>query len=154
VWDRHKPIIVLALVGVASYGLYMLYRYIQVERDLSKRSEAVVEARVDDNSVSEIGYIYAMRDELFLRDDNTINLVWFVKVPATGERYSCVWDGGFSRFKTGDDVQLIRPRDVSEEAGYGYVTGLHDQLRGKSSSVWVNDEESLELDLEPEPEYP
>jgi hypothetical protein len=35
-----------------------------------------------------MGYIYAMRDELFLKDDNTVNLVWFVKIPATGERYS------------------------------------------------------------------
>ena len=64
----------------------MRYRYVQVEGDLSKRSAIVVKPKIDEDSVSEIGYIYQMRDELFLKSDNKINLVWFVKIPATGER--------------------------------------------------------------------
>jgi hypothetical protein len=36
---------------------------------------------------SEIGYIESMRDEVFLHKDNTMNLVWFIKIPATEQRY-------------------------------------------------------------------
>jgi hypothetical protein len=150
VWQRYKPIIVLAIFAGAGYGLYILYRYIEVERDLGKRSASIVQPKVDEDSVSEIGYIYSMRDELFLKEDNTINLVWFIKIPATGERYSCSWERGFSEFRTGDDVRLIRPRDVSMEAGDGYIVGLHDRRTGKASLVWVIDVESLELDLGPD----
>lgn len=150
VWKRHKPIIVLAILAAAGYGLYMLYRYLQVESDLSERSASIVQPKVDDDSVSEIGYIYQMRNELFPKDDNKINLVWFVKIPATGERYSCSWERGFSEFKTGDDVQLIRPKGLITEAGFGYIVGLHDERRGKASLVWVIDEETLEMDLEPD----
>ena len=82
--QRYKPIIVLAVLAGAVYGVYVLYRYIQVERDLSKRSTTVVQAGLDDDSISEIGYIYAMRNDLFLKDDNTINLVWFVRIPGHG----------------------------------------------------------------------
>ncbi len=148
--QRYKPIIVLAVLAGAVYGVYVLYRYIQVERDLSKRSTTVVQAGLDDDSISEIGYIYAMRNDLFLKDDNTINLVWFVKIPATGQQYSCSWQRGFSEFRTGDDVKLIRPRNVSAEAGYGYVVGLHETRANKVSSVWVIDVESLELNLGPD----
>jgi hypothetical protein len=121
----------------------------RLEDDLNRRSSSVVHAVMDDDSVSEIGYIYSMRDELFLNGDNTINLVWFIKVPATGERFSCSWERGFSGFKKGDDVRLIRAKDVMSESGYGYVIGLHDKLEGKTSLVNVNDEESLELESAP-----
>lgn len=150
VWKQYKSIIMLAILAAAGYGIYMLYRYVKVESDLSKRSASVVQPKVDEDSVAEIGYIYQMRDELFLKDDNKINLVWFVKIPATGERYSCSWELGFSEFRTGDDVRLIRPKDLTTEAGYGYIVGLHDRRAGMASLVWVIDEESLEMDLGPD----
>lgn len=150
VWQRFKPIIVIAITVGAGYGAYMLHLYIQVERDLRTRSASVVQTPVTSNTVSEIGYIYSMRDELFLHDDNTINLVWFIKVPASGERYSCSWERGFSGFKTGDDVLLIRPKTLTPDSDYGYVVGLHDQLEDKVSLVSLADEESLEMDLWPE----
>jgi hypothetical protein len=87
-------------------------------------------------------------DEVFLRDENKINLVWFVKIPATGKVYSCSYDEGFSQFRTGDDVRLIHPRD-SSDANYGYVSGLRDGTSGKTAVVWVIDEDELELDVEP-----
>ena len=145
-WKKYNPIVLLVIVVAAGYGAYMLYRYIQVASDLSKRSESIVRPEIGENDVSEIGYIYQMRNELFLKDDNTINLVWFVKIPATGEIYSCSWERGFSQFKTGDDVRLIRPKDlIKDGAGYGYIIGLHWELSGKTSLVWVVDNEYDEL---------
>jgi len=87
-----------------------------------------------------------MRNEIFLRDDNQVNLVWFVRVPATGARYSCSYERGFPDFRKGDDVRIIRPRNLEDDSGYGYLVGLHEKLRGKAASVWVNDEEQLEMD--------
>ena len=148
-WRRYKGIILLALIAGAGYGGHMLYRYTKIRADSAKRAAVVVRPKGDDDSVSEIGYIYSMRDEIFLRDENRVNLVWFIKVPATGARYSCSYEEGFPEFRTGDDVSIIRPRDLTSQAGYGYVVGLHEKLEGKSALVWVVDEEQLEMDIDP-----
>lgn len=129
----------------------MLYRYTKIREDSAKRAADVVRPRQDDEDVAEVGYIYSMRDELFLRDDNQINLVWFVEVPATGARYSCSYERGFPNFRKGDDVRIIHSKNVEDESSFGYVVGLHEKLSGKAALVWVIDEEQLEIDaLEPE----
>lgn len=87
-WRQNIGVIVLALILGLSYGGHMLYRYLKIRADSAKRAAAVIRVIQDANDVSEIGYVYEMRDELFLRDDNQVNLV-VVKVPATGARYSC-----------------------------------------------------------------
>jgi hypothetical protein len=148
-WQRHKGIIILALIVGAGYGGHMLYRYIKIRADSAGRAAAVVHPKEDEGSVSEIGYIYDMRDELFLQDDNRVNLVWFIKVPATGGRYSCSYERGSPKFRKGDDVRIIRPQDLASGAGFGYLVGLHEKLTGKSALVWVIDEEELEMDIEP-----
>jgi hypothetical protein len=130
-WRQYKVIIVLALVVGAGYGGHMLYRYIKIRADSAKRAAAVVYPKEDEDSVSEIGYIYEMRDEVFLQEDNRVNLVWFIKVPATGGRYSCSYERGFPDFRKGDDVRIIRPKDLASEAGFGYVVGLHEKLTAK-----------------------
>lgn len=94
-----------------------------------------------------------MRNELFLQADNRVNLVWFIKVPATGGRYSCPYEEGFADFRKGDDVRLIRPKDLKSEAGYGYIVGLHEKLTGRVALVWVIDVDELEMDI-PEPDPP
>jgi hypothetical protein len=124
----------------------MFNRYMKIRADSEKRAAAVVQPREDTDSVSEIGYVYSMRDEMFLRDDNRVNLVWFIKIPATGDRYSCSYERGFPSFKVGDDVRVIRPRNVASDAGYGYIAGLHENLRGKVALVWVIDVDALEMD--------
>jgi hypothetical protein len=117
---------------------------------LARKARAVVvRPNEDDDSISEIGYIYSMRDEVFLRDENRVNLVWFVKVPATGARYSCAYEEGFSESRKGDDVSIVRPNDLTSGAGYGYVLGLQEKLKGKSALVLVIDEEELEMDIDP-----
>ena len=150
---QYKGIIILGLIVGAGYGGHMLYRYMKIREDSAKRAAEVVRPSQDDDDVAEIGYIYSMRDEVFLRDENQVNLVWFIKVPATGARYSCSYQRGFPDFRKGDDVRIIRPKNLEDEAGYGYVVGLHEKLTGKAALVWVIDEEHLEMDM-PEPDPP
>jgi hypothetical protein len=152
-WKQYKGIIILALIVGTGYGGHMLYRYTKIRQDSAKRSARVIHPRQDDDDVAEIGYIYSMRDEVFLKQENRVNLVWFVKVPATGARYSCGYEYGFPDFRTGDDVRIIHPKNLEDESGPGYVVGLHEKLTGKAAQVWVIDEEQLEMDM-PEPDPP
>jgi hypothetical protein len=149
-WKQNKAIIILALIAGIGYGSHMLNRYSKIRQDSTKRAAKVVQPKEDDDDVAEIGYISSMRDEVFLRKENRVNLVWFVKVPATGAEYSCSYENGFADFRKGDAVRIIRPKDVSDEAGFGYIVGLHYKLTGKAALVWVIDEDNLELDL-PDP---
>ena len=104
----------------------------------ARAAQAVTPTQSDDDA-AEFGYIHSMRDELFLLDDNQINLVWFVKVPASGELFSCSYARGFPDFRRGNDVKLIR-----RKAGYGYIVGLHDKLEGEAAEVWVINEMDIE----------
>jgi hypothetical protein len=150
-WRQYRSIIIVVLIAGAGYGGYILYRYMKISEDSTKRAAQVVQAKQGDDDIAEIGYIYSMRNEFFLRDENRVNLVWFIKVPATGARYSCSYERGFPEFRNGDDVRIIRPKNLEDEAGYGYVVGLHEKLTGKAALVWVIDEEQLEMDM-PEPD--
>ena len=152
-WKQYKPIIILGLMVAAGYGGHMLYRYIKIRQDSGKRAAEIVRPTQGVDDAGEIGYIYSMRDEVFLRDENRVNLVWFIKVPATGSRYSCSYERGFPDFHKGDDVKIIRPKNLEDEAGYGYIVGLHEKLTGKAALVWVIDEEQLEMNM-PEPDPP
>jgi hypothetical protein len=147
--QRYKPIVLVAVILGGGYGIHMLDRYMKISADSRKRAAVIIHPRYDEGSVSEIGYVYSMRNEIFLRGDDRINLVWFIKVPATGSRYSCSYERGFPAFRVGDDVRLIRPKDLAEDAGYGYVIGLHDKVSSKVALVWVNDEDQLEMDNAP-----
>jgi hypothetical protein len=149
---EYKVAAILVLVVAMVYGGHMLYRYLKIRQDSTKRAAEIVQPIVHDDDVTEVGYIYSMRNEIFLRDENRVNLVWFVKVPATGARYSCGYEYGFPDFRTGDDVKIIRPREVVDNSGPGYVIGLHGKLSGQIASVWVNDEDELEMDAGPDPE--
>lgn len=145
-WKEHKGIIVVALIIGAAYGGYMLDRYIKITQDSARRAAVVVRPRQRDGDIAEIGYIYSMRDDIFLDEENRVNLVWFVKVPATGARYSCAYQEGFSEFHKGNDVRIIRANNLETVDGYGYIVGLHEKLKGKAAWVWVIDEEELEMD--------
>jgi len=145
----------LGLIVGAGYGGHLLYRYVKVQRDVARRAAVVIHPKIDDDDVAEIGYIYSMRDEIYSREAPEKNLVWFIKVPVTGARYSCQYEYGFPDFKKGDDVRIIRPKDLTDGSGDGYVIGLHEKLTGKAALVNVNDEEQLEMDMrEPDPQEP
>lgn len=149
-WREHKGLIILGLIVSAGYGTHLLYRYVKVEQDAARRSAVVVQPKVLDSDVAEIGYIYSMRDEIFLREAPEKNLVWFIKVPETGTRYSCQYQYGVPDFKQGDDVRIIHARDLTDGSDDGYVIGLHGKLTGKVALVNIADEEELEMDIEPE----
>jgi hypothetical protein len=152
-WRQYKVIIIVGLTVGAGYGGHFLYRYVKVEQDVARRAAVVVHVKMDDDDVDEIGYIYEMRDEIYLRDMPEKNLVWFIKVPATGVRYSCQYEYGAPDFRKGDDVRIVHPKDLTDGSGSGYVIGLHEKLTGKVALVNVNDEEELEMDM-PEPDPP
>src|SRR5258708_24028258 len=154
-WGQNKGIMIVALIVGAGYGGELLYRYVKVEQDVARRAAVVIRPKLDDDDVSEIGYVYSMRDEIYLREAPEKNLVWFIKVPATGARYSCQYEYGSPDFRKGDDVRIIHPKDVTDGSGEGYVVGLHEKLMGKVALVNINDEEQLEMDMpEPDPEEP
>ena len=154
-WKQNKIIIILVLIVGTGYSGHMLYRYVKIRQDSATRAAEIIQPREDDDGVAEIGYIYSMRDEVFLRDDNRVNLVWFVKVPATGARYSCGYEYGFPDFRTGDDVRIIHPKNLEDDSGEGYLVGLHEKRTGKAALVWINDEEQLEMNMaEPDPPDP
>jgi hypothetical protein len=154
-WRQYKSVIILGLIVGAGCGSHLLYRYVKVQRDVARRAAVVIHPKIDDDDVAEIGYIYSMRDEIYLREAPEKNLVWFIKVPATGARYSCQYEYGFPDFKKGDDVRIIRPKDLTDGSGDGDVIGLHEKLTGKAALVNVNDEEQLEMDMpEPDPQEP
>lgn len=150
-WRKHKGIIIVGLIIGGGYGGHLLYRYVKVEQDVARRAAEVVRVKMDDDDVAEVGYIYEMRDEIYLRDVPEKNLVWFIKVPTTGVRYSCQYEYGFPDFRKGDDVRIVHPKDLTDGSGSGYVIGLHEKLMGKVALVNVNDEEQLDMDI-PEPD--
>jgi hypothetical protein len=152
-WKQYKGLIILGFIVGAGYGGHMLYRYARIKEDSAKRSAEDIRPTQGDDDIAQIGYIYSIRDEIFLREENRVNLVWFIKVPATGARYSCSYEGGFPGFRQGDDVRVIRPKNLDDEAGYGYIIGLHEKLSGKAALVWVIDEAQLEIDV-PESDPP
>jgi hypothetical protein len=72
---QYKGVTLLDLLIGAGYGGHMLYRYMKTRADSAKRAGVIVHPMQNDDDVAEIGYIYSMRDEVFLRDENQVNLV-------------------------------------------------------------------------------
>jgi hypothetical protein len=119
----------------------------KVQHELREKSTSFVRPVVDDDSVSEIGYIYSMRRETYIREGR-LNLVWFVAVPSENTRWSCAYDAGFPDFTVGDGVSIIHKKDAINADDYtGYLIGLHETERGRATRIWALDEDELEMDL-------
>jgi len=129
--------------GGLCYGIHLALNYQKVHVKIRKEAAYRIEPKVEEGSITETGYIFSMRKETSIREAS-FNLVWFVAVPATGERYSCSYDGGFQDFRVGDGVTLIHPKS-DEDSAYqpSYIVGLHDKEQGKASLVGVNNLEEL-----------
>jgi len=135
-----------AIVGAPIwYGMHLWQNYAYLQKETRQEAAVNVQAQVDSESVSEIGYIFGMRRENHIRDKYR-NLVWFIAVPATGERFSCIYSEGFPDFKTGDGVMLIHNTKRPDEAESGYIVGLHDDRKDKVALVGTNDLDNMELD--------
>jgi hypothetical protein len=124
---------------------HLYANYEKIQADLQRKSAIAVQPTVGAGDASEIGYIYSMRRETYIREGR-LNLVWFVVVPATNIHYSCSYEAGFPDFKTGDSVGIIHTNS-DEEGHYGYIIGLHDNKQGKVASVWNFNLDTAELDL-------
>ena len=129
-----------------AYGIHLYGNYRKIQTDLRRHSQQVVQPGVDSESVTEIGYIFEMRRDTYIREGR-LNLVWFIAVPATGSRYSCSYESGFPDFKVGDGVRIIHKKDSVDNADFtGYVIGLHEKEQGKTTAVWALVLDELEMD--------
>ncbi len=97
---------------------------------------------------AEIGYVYDMRDETLIRE-GSLNLVWFVVVPATNVHYSGVYDSGYADWNKGDSISIIHNKD-DDEADYGYMVGLHGSKQGKATLAWIINSDNEMLDYDPD----
>jgi len=138
-------VIVAIILTPLWYGVHLCQNYAYLQKEAAEEAAVVPDAHVDDESVSEIGYIFGMRRENHIRDRYR-NLVWFIAVPATGQRFSCIYSDGFPDFKTGDGVMLIHNTQHPDEADNGYIVGLHDERKGKVARVGTNDLDKMELE--------
>jgi hypothetical protein len=139
--------VVVVIALPCAYGIHLYKNYVKIQRELHEKSSRIVRPEVDDESVSEIGYVYSMRRETYIREGR-LNLVWFIAVPSENTRWSCSYQAGFPDFKVGDGVKIIHKRSDVDTVDYsGYVIGLHDKEQGKVTDVWVLDEDELEMDI-------
>ena len=131
-----RPWLLIGLVVciAMAYGGYRLRNHLKIQWELERRSAIIVRPKVGDGDTSDFGYIYSMRRDTPVHDDE-LNLVWFVVVPTTNVHYSCSYEAGFPDFKTGDSVRLIHTKS-DEDADEGYIIGLHDNEQGKVTEVW------------------
>jgi hypothetical protein len=138
----------LGLCGALIYGGYSYRNHLKIQQYLDQKSAIAVHPKILEGDASDIGYIYSMRRDTPIHDDE-LNLVWFVVVPKTNAHYSCSYEEGFPHFRVGDSVTLIHT--TSDEADDGYIVGLHDQERGKTTMVWNFNMDNDPPDLENAP---
>jgi len=138
--------LLLAVVVIClscAYGIHLFRNYARIQADMRSRGGHIIRPAVDDESVSEIGYLFSMRRDKYIREGR-FNLVWFIAIPATNTRYSCVYEAGFPDFKVGDGVRVIHKRAGIDAMDYtGYVIGLHEREMGKVAEVEAVDLEQL-----------
>ncbi|MGB7984611.1 MAG: hypothetical protein WCF54_05575 [Terracidiphilus sp.] len=135
----------LIIGGGGYYCVHLIQNYRHIHQDIRDKAAKIVNPFFKDGDISEIGYIYEMRRENYIRD-NSWNLVWFIAIPETGVKYSCKYEEGYQDFKVGDSVRIIRkPFDFQDGGEYVNIVGLHDRQQGKASIAWTNDLKVLEM---------
>jgi hypothetical protein len=101
------------------YAGYKIRNYVRIQKYLAEKSATVVNPKIGENDALDLAYIYSMRRDTAIHDDE-LNLVWFVVVPSTNVLYSCSYEAGFPEFKAGDSVRLIHTKS-NGEGDYGYI---------------------------------
>jgi hypothetical protein len=126
------------------------YRAIAEE---TARLEAIsIRTYVDDESLSEVGYIVGVEDETRWGLEARFT-GWWVEVPAENVRYWCSWEGGYRGFRKGSAVRLIHKRAGLSTSDYsGYIVGLTGAEYGRSAEVSAEDEFDVWLDEQEDPE--
>lgn len=144
---RTRWIIGVAFLLALSLGVTSFHRYSDIERAAKEKENFQEIPKVDDESISEVGYVIQSRQDTdFWERSKTI--IWWVKIPATDKIYSCDWEGGYAGFHKDEGVLLIHKREDAQalhpEGEYGgYIVGLHGQAKGKAAGVWAVDVEEF-----------
>ncbi len=124
-------------------GMYWGWGYYRIERYTHNKEMQIVKPNIYNDSISEMGYILDLKiiNDLW---EGERTIIWFVKIPKTNKIFSCAWKGGFSGFKKNDAVILIHYNGTEDDADYsGYITGMHEKIKGKSALVIAVDVEDL-----------
>jgi hypothetical protein len=122
----------LLMAALLISGIYCLRFYNQMESDFRDSENWVVSPTIDQDSVSEIGYIYDERREIDFRStiqNKTIR--WWIKIPSTNRIYSCDWASGYSRFSKDDGIEVIHK---SSSTDTDFIVGLHGDQRDQSAA--------------------
>jgi hypothetical protein len=142
-------VIVAAILIVVAVAFFR-----RLEADTRKKESWIVPPTVDEESVSEIGYVHSLRNEINFREHKR-DIMWWVKVPATNKTYSCSWESGYSGFRQDDGVRIIHKRTGVDTVDYsGFIVGLHDNEQGRSAAVWAVDLDDLDVEPDDPPDNP
>ena len=139
-----KFVLACAVVAIAYCATTVVIAYRKSDR---KESYEVVPLP-EQGDISEIGYVYDVRDEIDFRNRER-EVRWWVKIPATNQLYSCSWEAGYAGFLKNDAVTLVHKRDeIDTDDHYGFMVGLHGEKKGRTAQVWAENTEDL---LPPDP---
>jgi hypothetical protein len=135
---RRNPLLFIAalvIVGLAAaYGFHLYRNYGIILAELNAKSAKTVRPFVDEESVSEIGYVYDVRRETQLKEGR-LNLVWFVAIPSQDTRWSCSYEAGFADFKIGDGVTIVHKKDDDPASGDLHrISGWAPQSRARNGN--------------------
>jgi hypothetical protein len=137
--------VLATVVGIVIYAGFLLRVHLQIAAKAEEEAKFIVTPAVDDQSVSEVGYIIEVRKEDNF-EDRRLDIRWWVKVPSTGKTYSCFWEGGYSRFSKDDGVRIIHKMNDPDTADHtGYIIGINGEQAGHSAMVWALDEDYIEF---------
>jgi hypothetical protein len=131
----------LLAVALLPSGLYSLRLYNQIESDFRDSENRIVPPTIDEESVSEIGYIYDLKREIDFRkiesDYGMREITWYVKIPSTAKFYTCHWASGYSRFSKDDGVEVIHKKnEPGVETDTSFLVGLNGEQRGRSAGCF------------------
>jgi hypothetical protein len=133
-------------LGALGYGFHLWRNYQKIEARLYKDEALRVRPFHDDQTVEEIGQVFYVGRDLRLREGR-LNLIWGVRI--NKKRWSCEYEGGFSQWREGDAVHLIRQKDADDESDYtAYVVGLSGNNAGVVSLVNALDDDDLAGDVD------
>ena len=129
-------IIAAILSIILVIAIYLIWGYYQIESSFTAKEQQIVQADVDEGSVSEIGYICDSRKVTCIKN-RTKRLYWWIKIPSTNKRYLCEWNYGFSGFQKDDAVIFIHKADRTEWPAdlTGYIIGRQGKMKDKPSCV-------------------
>jgi hypothetical protein len=145
-----KTFRVLGVIVAAILIVVAVVFFRQLGADSWRKESWIVPPTVDDESVSEVGYVHSLRSEINFREQKR-EIMWWVKVPATNKTYSCSWESGYSGFRQDDGVRIIHKRTGVDTVDYsGFIVGLHDKERVRSAAVWALDLDDLDVDDPPD----